>query len=76
MAVPVKTGGTPSAPVFEPGTPQTLFEVYLSPDPFTVFTYQPSADGQRFLVTQPANEATFAARPVTVVLNWQTGSKN
>jgi dipeptidyl aminopeptidase/acylaminoacyl peptidase len=35
------------------------------------FSYQPSSDGQRFLVRQPPG----LGHPVTVVLNWQAGLK-
>jgi hypothetical protein len=36
------------------------------------FAYQPTADGQRFLVTAPVSGAS---PPITVVLNWQAGFK-
>ena len=68
MAVPVKTG--------------TLFEYRFSAaavrNPARLlfqsggrFDYQPTADGQRFLVTAPV--AGAATPPITVVLNWQAG---
>lgn len=67
MVVPVKTGVA-----FETGRPQPLFEiepVYEASQ--GRFTYQPTADGQRFLVTAPVAGAVTA--PITVVLNWQAG---
>ena len=58
MAAPVKAGSG-----FEAGSPQPLFE----PVPVG---YQPSADGQRFLVSvRAAGEASTPA-PITVVVNW------
>jgi hypothetical protein len=69
MAVPVKTGA-----VFEIGSPQPLFEIQPVYPPLTGrFAYQPTADGQRFLVTAPVSGA--ATPPITVVLNWQAGLK-
>jgi hypothetical protein len=38
------------------------------------FLYQPTADGQRFMVNEPASEES-GPRPLTVVLNWQAGLK-
>jgi dipeptidyl aminopeptidase/acylaminoacyl peptidase len=73
-AVAVKTGGTPSAPSFEAGAPQPLFDVYTSEDPFNTYSYQPAADGQRFLVLTPVGGVGSSA-PITVVLNWQAGAR-
>jgi serine/threonine protein kinase/Tol biopolymer transport system component len=70
MAVPVKTGAK-----FEAGTPKPLFGPLrpVAGTPYQ-FYYQPTADGQRFLVNEPAEEEG-GAQPVTVVLNWQAGLK-
>ena len=65
MAVPVKTG-----PHFEAGMPKALFEVR---DVVSRYRYDATADGQRFLVITPVEEATTA--PITVVLNWTAGLK-
>jgi Tol biopolymer transport system component len=73
-AVSVKMGGTPSAPSFEAGAPQPLFEVYSSDDAFTTYTYQPAADGQRFLVLARVGGGASSA-PITVILNWQAGAR-
>ena len=62
MSVEVKTGGS----TFEAGTPTLLFESRGR-------TYDASADGQRFLVAVPVEEAT--STPITVVLNWTTDLK-
>ena len=69
MAAPVKTDAG-----FEAGSPQPLFDM----QPLYVptrgrFAYQPTADGQRFLVTAPVNGPVTT--PITVVLNWQAGLK-
>ena len=65
MAVAVNRGATDS---FEHGTPEPLFEsVPPVPGNIDAFTYQPSRDGQRFLVALAAADA----RPIAVVVNWQ-----
>jgi hypothetical protein len=71
MAVPVKTG-----PSFQAGSPQELFPD--APIASTVgvgqFFYTPSKDGQRFLMSLPA-EGAASQPPITVVLNWQSELK-
>jgi len=57
MAVTVtKTGST-----LETGPPRALFTLK------TTSSYEPSPDGQRFLVTAVVSEAS----PITVILNWK-----
>jgi Tol biopolymer transport system component/predicted Ser/Thr protein kinase len=73
MAVPVKFGGAGSGS-FEAGAPQPLFPVEPSPTNYTALPYQPTADGQRFLVNVTGGD-TSAAPPITVVLNWTAGLK-
>jgi hypothetical protein len=63
--VPVKTGVT-----FEMDTPQPLFQ--LDPVSMGGFAYQPTSDGQPFMVITPVGGPT---PPITVVLNWQAGLK-
>ena len=63
-AVPVKSGAT-----FEPGVPVPLFEAHTSG--FT--PYDVSPDG-RFLINTPV-DSDASSTPITVVLNWQVGSK-
>jgi Tol biopolymer transport system component len=46
---------------FESGPPRTLFTLA------TTSTYEPSPDGQRFLVTAVVSDAS----PITVILNWK-----
>ena len=57
MAVPIRWNGTR----IEPGSPRPLFSAQLG------LGYQPSSDGQRFLVLQQVAEAS----PITVILNWK-----
>jgi hypothetical protein len=58
---------------FETGAPQPLFDIQLLYAPLIGrFAYQPTADGQRFLVTAPVGAVAPA---ITVVLNWQAGVK-
>ncbi len=66
MAVDVKT----EAGTFEAGIPKELFEAQSIPPWYWKNIYVPSADGQRFLMLAPANEAKPA--PITVVVNWTT----
>jgi Tol biopolymer transport system component len=65
MAVPIVAASGTS---FQNGTPQALFGSIPTFGNTTRFTYQPSADGQRFLVAVPVESA---AKPMTVVLNWE-----
>ena len=64
MAAPVG-----SAKEFEAGTPTTLFQTSgrTEPNPYR-WTYEPSPDGQRFLVNMQSVQAR--ATPITVALNW------
>jgi hypothetical protein len=66
MAVEVKPGS-----VFEAGAAIPLFQIRRR-DPVSandLFSYDVSADGQRFLIN--SDGAQFASSPLTVVLNWQ-----
>ena len=65
MGVGVNTAGE----TFEADQPQKLFETPLR----NALTWQPSADGQRFLVNRALREEAPAA--VTVVVNWAEGLK-
>jgi eukaryotic-like serine/threonine-protein kinase len=70
MAVPVKLGAT-----VEVGTPQPLFPAAF-PLNLVGLVYEPSRDGQRFLVNVPAGgEAAVTSQPLTVVTNWQAALK-
>ncbi|PYS32289.1 MAG: hypothetical protein DMG14_34910 [Acidobacteria bacterium] len=72
MAAPVRIAANGQA--VEPGTPVALFATEL-PDtavgPNTRPPYVVSADGQRFLVRQPAQREGATAPPITVLLNWK-----
>lgn len=75
MAVPVKSGWAASGP-FEVGTPQPLFGdmLLVGFGPNRVF-YQPTADGQRFMVIARSGGEAFTTPPITVVTNWQATLK-
>ncbi len=68
MAVEVKT----DSPVFEAGIPKPLFEVRLPPA-VRRNHYVVAANGQRFLVVAPVEQA--ASSPITVVVNWPAAAK-
>jgi dipeptidyl aminopeptidase/acylaminoacyl peptidase len=65
---------------FEAGAPRALFEISAYADfrvPFEVFDYDVRADGERFLVSEPLDEAASAnaaamptTTPLRVILNW------
>ncbi len=59
-----------ATPSFSPGRPKLLFEgAYVRGSPsFAFTTYDMTADGQRFVTLQPAENA--APRQINVVLNW------
>jgi Tol biopolymer transport system component len=63
MSVAIKPGST-----FTAGPPQALFEVGERARSRTLF--QPSADGERFLMLYPFDAQ--ASTPVTVISNWLT----
>ncbi len=75
MAVPVKRGAAASGS-FEAGAPQPLFGGMVFNGLLSqAFFYQPSADGERFMVTVLSGGDEAAAPPITVVVNWLTGLK-
>jgi len=61
--------------LFENGTPTTLFETRVRPTSMTEARNMcaPSADGQRFLVSNMVEDKT--AQPITVVMNWTADLK-
>jgi hypothetical protein len=64
MAVDITT-----QPAFSAGKPKMLFEgPYIPPSPNISF-YDVSADGQRFLMVKPIEQAQ-AATQIVVVQNW------
>jgi serine/threonine protein kinase/Tol biopolymer transport system component len=63
MAVAVKESSG-----FEAGPPTTLFEMSGLDRNFFRYPYAVAADGQRFLLLKPVEEA--ASRPLTIVQNW------
>jgi eukaryotic-like serine/threonine-protein kinase len=76
-AVPVKTIASSSSN-FEIGPPQPLFpvpDIVGSGGITSRYSYQPSADGKRFLVDVPAGGEGVAQPPITMTLNWQATLK-
>ena len=71
MAVPVNSGVN-----FEAGAPAMLFQANPRELVATseIAGYDVSKDGQRFLINTQVN--TDAARPMSVILNWDAGLKN
>jgi Tol biopolymer transport system component len=70
MTVPVKL-----VPTFDAGEPKSLFLVRRREPVATIdmFSYDVSADGQRFLVNTDAGESSTP--PLTAILNWDAGLK-
>ncbi len=64
MAADVKLGTS----TFEAGVPKVLFQTHVISYPNPRNVYDVSADGQRFLIVTPLEEATTT--PITVVANW------
>ncbi len=63
MAVPVQTGAS-----FSASTPVPLFDVGSFGRRLNRYVYDVSADGQKFLLIRPQEDAS--TRPLTVVQNW------
>ena len=66
MAVSIKTGAS-----VEAGPPERLFQAAVSSllgSPYTRNQYVVTADGQRFLINEPAGKASLSA--MTVVVGW------
>ena len=57
-------------PSFAAGKPRTLFEGPYLPTAATIPNYDVSADGQRFLMLKPSEQAQSAPTQINVVLNW------
>jgi serine/threonine protein kinase/Tol biopolymer transport system component len=64
IAVHVTTGAT-----FSAGKPRTLFEAEYVASPASLPNYDVSADGQRFLMLKPGDQAQPATQ-INVVTNW------
>ena len=56
---------TPAGSMLESGPPRPLFTLT------TTSSYEPSPEGQRFLVTAVVSDAS----PITVILNWNAPSR-
>jgi Tol biopolymer transport system component len=76
MAVAVKAAIYGPKPVFEPGTPEPLFNSHvggIAGSANAGFQYDVTADGKRFLVSTTGLAASASAPPLTVVVNWSAG---
>jgi hypothetical protein len=62
VSVPVEPGGA-----LRFGAPRELFRL-----PPNLFGWSPTRDGERFLVTVPADKAV---RGISVAVNWRSGSQ-
>jgi Tol biopolymer transport system component len=65
MAVDIAT-----QPGFAAGRPRMLFKRQYQPSPVMRANYDVSADGQRFLMLKPSEQAQAATTQINVVLNW------
>jgi Tol biopolymer transport system component len=70
MAVNVKATAT----TFETTRPRELFQTRAVAAPFAIWTYDVTADGQRFLIQIAPDEAE-GPPPMTVVMNWAPKGK-
>jgi eukaryotic-like serine/threonine-protein kinase len=58
------------------GSPRELFSLPTATGAYAAFTYDVTADGQRFLVLEAAAVgAQLTGAPLTVIVNWQAGLK-
>ena len=75
MAVPVVKAVAGPKPAFEVEAPQPLFEAHLAQGFLsTIFEYDVTADGKRFLLDTIAGSSA-SAPPLTVVVNWEVELK-
>ena len=67
MAVPTRL-----TPTFEAARPEALFAMNIQDltSPYSRRRYQPTADGQRFLVVEQSSIHAHVP-PLTVLVNWQ-----
>jgi eukaryotic-like serine/threonine-protein kinase len=75
MAVPVKSvaGVEPS---FEAGAPVALFDAHMAINANdNLFEYDVAADGKCFLIDTTGGPGAAASPPLTVVTNWNAGTK-
>jgi len=67
MVVPYTVVATGSAAEFKHGAPRALFGGVPTFGNVNAFTYQPTADGQRFLIAAPV---AGSVPPISVALKW------
>ncbi|HSZ63777.1 MAG TPA: hypothetical protein VK828_18400 [Terriglobales bacterium] len=65
MAVEIATQSA-----FTATTPRMIFEETQEPSPAQLTNYDISADGQRFLMLKPVEQAEIALTQIVVVQNW------
>jgi hypothetical protein len=71
MAVDIR-----AAPAFKPGVPRVLFNPHLyGASAGAAFRYDVAPDGQRFLAVTLGQSQAGSPEPITVVLNWEAGSR-
>ncbi len=74
MAVPVKKAVPGAKPFFEVGAPVALFDARMVHDGIdTLFQYDVTADGKRFLINSVSASGAASSAPLTVVTNWLAG---
>jgi hypothetical protein len=60
-------------PSFIAGPPKALFSLKAAPVFSPNNIWQPTRDGQRFLVLRPAE--TPSGKPITIFINWRAGGE-
>jgi len=76
MAVPVNKAVPGANAVFEPGTPMALFDAHMAHDiQARYFEYDVTTDGKRFLINTASSAEATSSPLLTVVTNWDTGSR-
>jgi hypothetical protein len=66
MAVDVQT-----EPSFQRGVPHALMSSQFGRSTSSMFKYDVTRNGNRFLMVSPAVDTAKAPAPITVMLNWQ-----
>ena len=74
MAVSVAKAVPGAKPIFEPGVPAALFDAHMYHLVDFAYEYDVTSDGRRFLINTTEDSGASSV-PLTVVTNWQAGSK-
>jgi hypothetical protein len=59
----------PADATFRPAKPVALFSTSIQPMPWGYWQYDVTGNGQRFIMTEPAEETR--GKPMTLIINWQ-----